>query len=195
MFLLHSLNTLHGGLTDHISSVQQIQNASLILCFPSIFRKGFKAFKWTLSSHALDPKDISFHSEITLTLPIHHPTPYTELVLVLGHQRCKKACMKSSSLGLAGISMTSRMVCLTQRVPGPAKHPDALHETLMFAELVNLFSPTKKWHNSHTIILKTNCPCCASQGTLCEREKGVCSPGFFWEHREQSPAVLFSLFV
>lgn len=90
------LNTLHGGLTDHISSVKQIWNASLVLRLPSIFHKGFKAFKWNLSSRTLDPKDISFHSEITLTLPTPHPTPDTELVLVLGHQRCTKVCMKNS---------------------------------------------------------------------------------------------------
>lgn len=155
------LNTLHGGLNDHISSVKQIWNASLILCFPSIFRKGFKAFKWNLSSHALDPKDISFHSKITLALPNPHPTSDTELVLVLGHQRCTKVCMKNAiPWALARIAMTSCVICLTHHVPGPAKHPDASHETLMYAELVNFFSQKMGQLTYSPIEYKLSLLCC-----------------------------------
>lgn len=35
--------------------------------------KGFKAFKWNLSSHTLDPKDTSICFQGTLTLRVPHP--------------------------------------------------------------------------------------------------------------------------
>lgn len=107
----------------------------------------------------LDPKDISFFSKIALTLTTLHPIPDTELVLTLGHQRRTKVCTENS---IPRVGRTSRVVCLTYHVLGPAKHTDASHETLMYAKLVNFFFHQKYiypyWIQIIPVVLhKTHC--------------------------------------
>lgn len=158
------------------------------------FHKEFKAFKWNMSSHALDPKDISFHSEITLILSMFPPHSRHWACSGAGPPKVHKGLHeKLHPLVWQGLPWhLTRFVLLIMFLALP--NTPILHmKQSCVLSLLTLFD--KKWDNSHISLLNTNHPRCASQSTLCERGKGACSHGLFWECREQFPAVLFSLFV